>query len=149
MGAASQPASPSLYIYIYIHTYIHTYIHKHTHILYVSGGVNSLPKIHADLQACISFLRCTWRSSKESPRVYWGATLSCPFMASNDANSYLVLISFRSRSDVVLDADHALDVLSYLVFLQTCILFCSVSDKSGACSCLVHIKCRYSYVSAM
>ena len=43
-------------------------------------------------------------------------------MASNDANLHLVL---------VLDADHALDFLSYLV-LQACISFCSVSDKSGA-----------------
>ena len=42
-----------------------------------------------------------------------------------------IRISFRSRSDLVLDADHALDFLSYLV-LQACILFCCVSDKSGA-----------------
>ena len=40
-------------------------------------------------------------------------------------------ISFRSRSDLVLDADQALHFLSYLV-LQTCISFCSVSDKCGA-----------------
>ena len=46
-------------------------------------------------------------------------------------NSYLVPISFRSRSDLVLDADHALDFSSNLVF-QACISFCSVSDKSGA-----------------
>ena len=39
-------------------------------------------------------------------------------------------ISFRSRSDLVLDAHHALDYLSDLV-LQACISFCSVSDKSG------------------
>ena len=42
-----------------------------------------------------------------------------------------IRISFRSHSDLVLDADHALDFLSYLV-LQACISFCSVSDKSGA-----------------
>ena len=41
-----------------------------------------------------------------------------------------IRISFRCRSDLVLDADHALDFLSYLV-LQVCISFCSVSDKSG------------------
>ena len=40
-------------------------------------------------------------------------------------------ISFRSRSDLVLDADHAFDFLSYLV-LQACISLCSVSDTSGA-----------------
>ena len=40
----------------------------------------------------------TWRSNKENPSVYWGATLSCPLMASNCANSYLVPISFWSRS---------------------------------------------------
>ena len=39
-------------------------------------------------------------------------------------------ISFRSRSDLVLDADYALD-FSYLV-LQAGISFCSVSDKTGA-----------------
>ena len=40
-------------------------------------------------------------------------------------------ISFQSRSDLDLDAEHALDFLSYLVF-QACILFCSALDKSGA-----------------
>ena len=40
-------------------------------------------------------------------------------------------ISFRSRSDLVLDADHALDLLSDLAF-QACISFYSVLDKSGA-----------------
>ena len=39
-------------------------------------------------------------------------------------------ILFQSRSDLVLDADLASDVLSYLV-LQACFSFCSVSDKSG------------------
>ena len=42
-----------------------------------------------------------------------------------------IRISFRSRSDLVLDAGHSLDFLAYLV-LQACILFCSVSEKSGA-----------------
>ena len=42
-----------------------------------------------------------------------------------------IRISFRSRSDLVLEADNALDLLSNLV-LQACISFCSVSDKSGA-----------------
>ena len=42
-----------------------------------------------------------------------------------------IRISFRSRPDLVLDADRALDLLSYLV-LQACISFCSVSNKTGA-----------------
>ena len=42
-----------------------------------------------------------------------------------------IRISFRSRSDLILDADNALEFSSYLV-LQACISFCSVSDKSGA-----------------
>ena len=40
-----------------------------------------------------------------------------------------IRISFRSRSDLVLDADQSLDFLgTYLVF-QACISFCCVSDK--------------------
>ena len=42
-----------------------------------------------------------------------------------------IRISFRSRSDLVLDADQALDFSSDLVF-QACISFYSVLDKSGA-----------------
>ena len=65
------------------------------------------------------------RSNKENHR---NATLSCPFMASNYANSYLVLISFSSRSGCWECLGF---FLSYLV-LQACISVCSVSDKSGA-----------------
>ena len=64
--------------------------------------------------------RGIWPSNKENPSVYWHATLSCPFMASNYANSYLVL-----------DADHVLDFLSDLAF-QACISFYSVLDTSSA-----------------
>ena len=56
------------------------------------------------------------------------ATLSC---LPSWPQIMQIRISFRSRSDLVLDADHALDFSSYLV-LQACISFCSVSDKSGA-----------------
>ena len=35
-----------------------------------------------------------WRSKKENPSLYWHATLSCPFMAWNNANLDLVPISF-------------------------------------------------------
>ena len=62
-----------------------------------------------------------------NPSVYWGATLSCPLMASNYANLYLVPISFWSRSGCWAFLGF---FLSYLV-LQACILFCSVSGKSG------------------
>ena len=51
-----------------------------------------------------------------------------------------IRILFRSRSDLVLDADNALDCSSNLVF-KACISLCSVSDKSGhLCFCLVLIK---------
>ena len=49
----------------------------------------------------------SWCPNKENPSVYWIAALSCPFMASN----YAIRILVRSRSDLVLDADHALDVV--------------------------------------
>ena len=39
-----------------------------------------------------------WHSNKENPSVYWHAILSCPLMASDYANWYRILISFRSRS---------------------------------------------------
>ena len=35
-----------------------------------------------------------WCPNKDKPSIFWNATLSCPFMASNDANSYVVPISF-------------------------------------------------------
>ena len=38
----------------------------------------------------------TWHSNKDNSSVYWHATPSCPLMASNYANWYLVRISFRS-----------------------------------------------------
>ena len=55
-------------------------------------------------------------------------------------------ISFRSRTDLVLDAEHSLDFSSYLI-LQACISFCSVSDKSGVSMFLPfsHRKCLCSY----
>ena len=74
-----------------------------------------------------------WCSNKEKPSVFWHATLSCPLMASNYANSYLVPISFWSCSGCW----PCLGSLPYLV-LQACISFCRVSDKVGAslCFCL-------------
>ena len=65
---------------------------------------------------------------------------------SRFSGAYLVLclklcnFSFRSRSDLVLDADHVLDFLSDLAF-RACISFYSVLDKGGAeCFCLVRLQ---------
>ena len=81
-------------------------------------------------------------SNKENPSVYWHLALSCPLMASNNANWYPVLISFRSRSGADLSLDFFGLVVSYLV-LQACISVYRVSDISGALLfCLVRIKCR-------
>ena len=54
-----------------------------------------------------------------------------PCLAPSWPQIMQIRISFRSRSDLVLDADHALDFLSDLAF-QECISFYSVLDKSGA-----------------
>ena len=51
-----------------------------------------------------------WPSNKENPSAYWHANLSCPLMASNDATSYLVSISFWM-------ADHALESFFYQISL--------------------------------
>ena len=86
-----------------------------------------ITRIHADLvlRACISLLRCSRASGtpKMKVLVYTGM-LPClvPFLPSDPANWYLVLISFRSRSG----ADYSLDLfglgVTHLV-LQACISF--------------------------
>ena len=48
-------------------------------------------------------------SNKENFSVFYNAAQSCPLMASNCANWYLVRISFRSRSG----ADHSLHFLGW------------------------------------
>ena len=53
-----------------------------------------------------------------------------PCLVSSWPQIMLIRISLRSRSDLVLDADHALGFLSNLL-LQVCIAFCNISDKSG------------------
>ena len=84
-----------------------------------------LPQIHANLvfQACVSFFEVfqgIWHSNKRNPSVSSHATMSCPLMAQ----IMQICMSFRSRSDLVLDAEHSLYFLPCLV-LQP-------SDKSGA-----------------
>ena len=64
----------------------------------MSGGANLLPKfmpiLFSGVHLVFEVFQDAWSSNKENPSVYWGATPSCPFMASNYANSYLVPISF-------------------------------------------------------
>ena len=74
-----------------------------------------------------------WRSNKENPSVYWNATLSCRLTASNYANSYLVPISFWSRSRCW----PCLGLIIHLA-LQACISFCTFQAKvAHLCFCLV------------
>ena len=58
--------------------------------------------IHANLFSVVYLVfkvfQDIWYSHKENPSVYRHAALSCPTMASNNASSYLVPISFWSRS---------------------------------------------------
>ena len=67
--------------------------------LHISGGANYLPRFlpisFSGVYLVLWVFRDIWPSKKENPSVYWHATLSCPFMASNYAN-------FVSRSDLVL-----------------------------------------------
>ena len=99
--------------------------------LYVSSGRNLLPKFMP-----ISLFRRVSRLYGVSGHLVlqegksWGILECYPVLSLNG----LKLCKFVSRSDLVLDADHALDFLSYLV-LQACILFCSVSDRSGTLLC--------------
>ena len=78
----------------------------------------------------------TWRSNKDI-LVHLGM-LPCllPWWPRN----MQISISFQSRSDLVLDADHALDFLSNLV-LQVCISFVAFQIKvAHLCFCLVRIQ---------
>ena len=98
----------------------------------MSGGANYLPKFLpiSFFQARISFYRCfgTFGPPIRKLSMYTGML---PCLVPSWPQSMQLRISFRSRSDLVLDADHALDFLSYLVF-QACMSFYSVLDKSGA-----------------
>ena len=52
----------------------------------------------------------------------------------------LKLCKFVSRSDLVLDADHALDFLRTYLVLQGCISYWGASDKCGA---LLFLRCSH------
>ena len=107
-----------------LHTYMCVYI-------YMSGGAKYLPKLlpisFSGVYLVLYVFRGIWPSNRENPSVYWHATLSCPSWPQ----IMQICMSFRSRSDLVLDDDHALDYfLSDLAF-QARISFYSVFDKSG------------------
>ena len=54
----------------------------------------NFPSRFSGVYLVFDVIQDTWCSNKEDPSVYWNAALSCPFMASNYANSYLVPNSF-------------------------------------------------------
>ena len=102
-------------------------------------------QIHADLvfQACITLLRC-FRTPVAPIRKILVHIGMLPCLVPSWPQIMQIRISFRSRSNLVLDADHSLEFLSYLV-LQACISFCSVSDKSGAS---LFLFCSHKNVAA-
>ena len=80
----------------------------------------------------------TCRSNKESPSACWNAALSCPFMASNYANSYVVLISFWMLTMPW--------ILNPISFYRRPSRFAAFQTRvAHLCFCLVRIKCRCSY----
>ena len=113
-------------------------LYTYTHI-YMSGGRNDLPIfipiLFSGVHLVVEVFQDTWCSNKENSSAHWGENLSCPLMASNYGKSYLVLISFWMLTMPWF-------FWSYLV-LQTCISFCSVSDKSGACIKMPLLVCMY------
>ena len=97
-------------------------------LAYVSGGRYFY---QSSCQSRFSgFYRCfgTFGSPIRENLVYAGML---PCHAPSWPPNMQIRISFRSRSDLVLDADQSLDFSSYLV-LQACLSFYSVLDKSGA-----------------
>ena len=87
-------------------------------------------------QACISFLRCFRALALTPIRKSWCVmewTPSWPSKASKHANLYLVPISFRSRSDLVLDATVPWVFREPTSFYRRASRFvASVSRKAGA-----------------
>ena len=75
-----------------------------------------------------------------NPSVYWGATLSCSFTASNYADSYLVPISFWSRSGCwpCLGIIILSDPISFYRRVSRFVVF--QAKMAHLCFCLVRIK---------
>ena len=79
------------------------------------------------------------RSNKENPSVYWKVTLSCPFMASNYVNPYLVLVSFWSHSGIwMLTMPWIFHPISFCSRASRFVVF--QTKVAHLCFCLVHIK---------
>ena len=87
--------------------------------------LNSCQSRFSGVYLVLKVLRDIWPSTKVRKILVYAGTLPCPALHG------LKLCKFVSRSDLVLDADQSLDLLSDLAF-QACISFCSVLDKSGA-----------------
>ena len=75
----------------------------------------------------------TWRSNKENPSADWNAALSCPFMASNYANSHLVPISFW-----MLTMPWIFNPISFYRRVSRFVVF--PTKVAHSCFCLVRIK---------
>ena len=89
--------------------------------------LNSCQSRFTSVHLVLWVFRDIWPSKKENPNVFWHATPCCPFMAPNYANSYLVPISFWSRSG-------CWPCLGYFIrsrFSGVHLIY-SVLDKSGA-----------------
>ena len=98
------------------------------------GIRRELKEIHSYLvfQACIALLRCLRKSGTPITNILV-QTGMLPCLVTQWPHIMQTCIAYRSRSDLVLDADHSLDFLGPIsLVLQACISFCSVSDKSGA-----------------
>ena len=100
----------------------------------MSGGENLLPKFmrisFSGVYLAFEMFQDTSHSNKENSSVCWNAALSCAFMASNYANG----ISFPSRSDLVLDADHSLVFQEPISFYRRLSRFVVFRNSVLACS---------------
>ena len=77
--------------------------------------------------------------NKEKPNVYWNATLSCPFMASNDANLYLVPILLWSPSGCWPRLGFVYPILFYRRASRF-VVFLTKWQSGASLFCLVRIK---------
>ena len=58
-----------------------------------------------------------------------------------------ILISFQSRRDLVLDADHALDFCPISFYRRASRFVAFQTKVAHLCFCLAHEKCRCSHVT--
>ena len=107
----------------------------------MSGGSNYLPNFlpisFSGVYLVLWVFRDIWPSNKENRSVYWHATLSCPSWPQ----IMQICISSRSRFDLVLDADHALDFFYLISLFRRASRFIVFSTKvAPECFCLVRLK---------